>query len=66
MSTSFPNRAGLAPAEQCETADMIAAPAKWQRSVKRVIDIFGATAGLIFLSPLLLVIAALVKLHDGG
>ena len=31
-----------------------------------MIDIFGAAAGLIFLSPLLLVIAALVKLHDGG
>jgi lipopolysaccharide/colanic/teichoic acid biosynthesis glycosyltransferase len=66
MSTRFANRAGLADAEPRATAPTIVAAATWQRSVKRVIDIFGAAAGLIFLSPLLLVIVALVKLHDGG
>ncbi len=33
---------------------------------KRGFDIIGASAGLIFLSPLLLLIAALVKYSDGG
>lgn len=74
MSTSFPNRASLArakPSEGAQASDKNVRPtqartAAWQRNIKRVIDIFGASAGLIFISPLLLLIAALVKLQDGG
>jgi lipopolysaccharide/colanic/teichoic acid biosynthesis glycosyltransferase len=38
----------------------------FQREVKRVLDIAGAAAMLILLSPLLLLIALCVKLDDGG
>ncbi|MCO6049151.1 sugar transferase [Mesorhizobium sp. RP14(2022)] len=34
--------------------------------MKRGFDIFGALCGLVALSPLFLLVAALVKLHDGG
>jgi lipopolysaccharide/colanic/teichoic acid biosynthesis glycosyltransferase len=34
--------------------------------LQRFIDIFAAAAGLLVLSPLLLVIALFIKLHDGG
>ncbi len=34
-------------------------------AVKRLIDIVGATAGLVVLSPLLLIVAALIRLRDG-
>ena len=36
------------------------------RILKRLFDVAGATAGLIILSPLLIVIAVLIKLEDGG
>lgn len=38
----------------------------WWRIAKRMIDIFGASLGIIVLSPLLLFIALLVKLTDPG
>jgi exopolysaccharide biosynthesis polyprenyl glycosylphosphotransferase len=38
----------------------------WGRIIKRVIDIFGAVFGLIVLSPLLLIIAILIKLDSEG
>ena len=34
--------------------------------VKRVIDVIGAAAGLVVLSPLLLTVAAAIKIHDGS
>ncbi len=39
---------------------------KGTRCVKRMVDLFGATAILITLSPLMLVVAAGIKLYDGG
>lgn len=39
---------------------------KWQRLSKRVIDIVGATIGLIVTSPLLILTALAIKLEDGG
>jgi len=41
-------------------------PGRLRVSVKRCIDVFGATIGLALLSPLLLVIALLVKLDSPG
>jgi lipopolysaccharide/colanic/teichoic acid biosynthesis glycosyltransferase len=38
----------------------------WAAGVKRSIDVVGATFGLLLLSPVLLVIAVLVKIQDGG
>lgn len=38
----------------------------WAAALKRSLDVAGSTLGLILLSPLLLTIAALIKLHDGG
>lgn len=38
----------------------------WRRVVKRVSDLVLATVGLVVLAPILLGIAAVVKLHDGG
>ena len=35
-------------------------------AIKRAIDIIGSLAGLIVLGPLMLVVAALIKLQDGG
>jgi exopolysaccharide biosynthesis polyprenyl glycosylphosphotransferase len=37
-----------------------------QARIKRLIDVCGSVAGLIFLSPLLFAIAAAVKISDGG
>lgn len=37
-----------------------------QRALKRLFDILGALAGLVFLSPALLTIAILIKLQDKG
>jgi lipopolysaccharide/colanic/teichoic acid biosynthesis glycosyltransferase len=39
---------------------------KLSMSIRRLLDVVAAAIGLVVLSPLLLVIAALVKLHDGG
>jgi lipopolysaccharide/colanic/teichoic acid biosynthesis glycosyltransferase len=41
-------------------------PVPFQRGVKRAFDIFVATAGLIILSPLLLLISLAIKLDSGG
>ncbi|MCS7282442.1 MAG: undecaprenyl-phosphate glucose phosphotransferase [Anaerolineae bacterium] len=38
----------------------------WRRTVKRLMDIVGATVGLIFLSPLMLLVAVLIKLDSPG
>lgn len=38
----------------------------WRRAVKRLMDIVGATVGLIFLSPLMLLVALLIKLDSPG
>jgi exopolysaccharide biosynthesis polyprenyl glycosylphosphotransferase len=38
----------------------------WRRAVKRVSDLIMASVGLFVLAPVLLAIAAVVKLHDGG
>ncbi|HOT92342.1 MAG TPA: undecaprenyl-phosphate glucose phosphotransferase [Anaerolineae bacterium] len=38
----------------------------WRRSAKRLMDIVGATVGLIFLSPLMLFVAILIKLESPG
>ncbi len=38
----------------------------WWRAVKRLMDIVGATVGLIFLSPLMLLMAVLIKLDSRG
>src|SRR5205809_6965492 len=38
----------------------------WQLAVKRVLDLTGSVVGLIVLSPVLAVIAALVKLESPG
>ncbi|GBD32942.1 UDP-glucose:undecaprenyl-phosphate glucose-1-phosphate transferase [bacterium HR33] len=38
----------------------------WQLALKRTVDILGSAAGLILLSPLLLVVALLVKLESPG
>ncbi len=37
-----------------------------QKIIKRIIDILGATIGLIALSPLFLIVAILIKLDSGG
>ena len=37
-----------------------------QKIIKRIIDILGATIGLIALSPLFLIVAILIKLGSGG
>jgi lipopolysaccharide/colanic/teichoic acid biosynthesis glycosyltransferase len=39
---------------------------RWQVIVKRCLDVLGAAIGLLLLSPLFLLIAVLVKLHDRG
>jgi lipopolysaccharide/colanic/teichoic acid biosynthesis glycosyltransferase len=52
-----------------ETKDaFVPAPRRslWARSCKRCLDLGGAAAGITLLSPLLLVLAAVVKLGDGG
>lgn len=38
----------------------------WRRAAKRLMDIVGATVGLIFLSPLMLLVAILIKLDSPG
>jgi exopolysaccharide biosynthesis polyprenyl glycosylphosphotransferase len=38
----------------------------FQRLVKRLIDIIISALGLLFLAPLLLLVAALIKMNDGG
>ncbi|MBN1876496.1 MAG: undecaprenyl-phosphate glucose phosphotransferase [Anaerolineae bacterium] len=38
----------------------------WRRVAKRAMDVVGATVGLIFLSPFMMFIAALVKLESSG
>ena len=38
----------------------------WQLVVKRVIDIIGSAAGLVILSPLMLLLAILIKLESAG
>lgn len=38
----------------------------WRRTAKRVMDIVGATVGLIFLSPLMLLTAIVIKLESPG
>ncbi len=38
----------------------------WRRAAKRLMDIVGATVGLIFLSPLMLLTAILIKLDSPG
>jgi exopolysaccharide biosynthesis polyprenyl glycosylphosphotransferase len=38
----------------------------WRRIVKRLTDVVMASIGLVMISPLLLAIAAMVKLQDGG
>jgi lipopolysaccharide/colanic/teichoic acid biosynthesis glycosyltransferase len=38
----------------------------WQLAVKRVLDLVGATAGLIVLSPVFALLGAMVKLGSGG
>lgn len=38
----------------------------WRRVAKRLMDIVGATVGLIFLSPLMLLVAILIKLDSPG
>jgi exopolysaccharide biosynthesis polyprenyl glycosylphosphotransferase len=42
------------------------APRPYQRSIKRLFDIFGSAAALLLLSPLLCVIAVLIKLTSPG
>jgi len=37
-----------------------------QRIIKRVIDIVGSAVGLVALSPVMLVTAAAIRMHDGG
>ena len=39
---------------------------RWSRTVKRSIDIAGATALLVLSAPLLVLLALRIKLHDGG
>lgn len=39
---------------------------RWNRGLKRALDLAGATVGLIFLSPLMLLLAILVKLDSHG
>jgi len=38
----------------------------WARVVKRTVDVIGSGAGLLILSPVFLIIAAGIKLNDGG
>jgi exopolysaccharide biosynthesis polyprenyl glycosylphosphotransferase len=38
----------------------------WRRTSKRIVDVLGATVGLVILSPLMLLIAILVKLESPG
>jgi len=38
----------------------------WVATLKRAMDVVGAVFGLLLLSPVLLIIAALVKIQDGG
>lgn len=38
----------------------------WQLTVKRVIDIAGSAVGLIFLSPVMMLLAVLIKLESAG
>jgi lipopolysaccharide/colanic/teichoic acid biosynthesis glycosyltransferase len=40
--------------------------ASWASALKRLLDVVGACLGLLLLSPALLMIAALVKIQDGG
>jgi len=37
-----------------------------QRIIKRLVDIVGSAAGLIVLSPVMLITAAAIRIHDGG
>ena len=46
--------------------DPVEEPARWQRIVKRVIDILGASVGLLVLSPLMLAAAAVIKATSPG
>ncbi len=41
-------------------------PKAWQRFSKRILDIVGATIGLILASPILLLTALAIKVEDGG
>lgn len=38
----------------------------WARVIKRIVDVFGASFGLILLSPILLMIAVITKINDPG
>ena len=38
----------------------------WQRSIKRAIDLFGSSVLLLLLSPVVALIALLIKFYDGG
>lgn len=38
----------------------------WQRIIKRLMDVFGSGLLLLLLSPVIAVIALLIRLHDGG
>jgi lipopolysaccharide/colanic/teichoic acid biosynthesis glycosyltransferase len=50
----------------CESALAPRARPVWATAIKRTLDIFAAAFGLVILSPLFVVIAAIVKLQDGG
>jgi len=38
----------------------------WQRSVKRTLDVFGSFLLLVLLSPVIVLAALFIKIHDGG
>jgi Undecaprenyl-phosphate glucose phosphotransferase len=38
----------------------------WRRAVKRVVDVVGAVVGLVFLSPLMVLMALMIKLESKG
>lgn len=50
----------------CESAVAPRARPVWATAIKRTLDIFAAVFGLLILSPLLVVVAAVVKLQDRG
>lgn len=58
LATRVAERPGL----QSDKAPM----ARWQRSVKRLMDVLGSSFLLLLLSPLIALIALCIKLHDGG
>ncbi|HEY6253441.1 MAG TPA: sugar transferase, partial [Candidatus Angelobacter sp.] len=39
---------------------------RWQRSIKRLMDVFGSSVLLLLFSPVIALIALFIKLHDGG